>query len=461
MEDWLSQIEAHTGPRYLAIADAIDDAVRRGQLGTGEKLPPQRALARRLGITVGTVTRAYAEAERRGLVAGQVGRGTFVADRSAAVTPTASVLWPEGGEADRSGPIDLASDSPVVGFDDAELAGSLQSYAETGGFRALLSGAGGGPSPSEAAALAAWHADLKDAPDAQILPTNGGDGVLVALLKTLAPARGTVLVEALAGRPERSALDYLGLRASPVQIDDEGIIPESLELAAWSSGAGILVCTPGLHDPTTATLSAERRAAIADIAERFDLTLVELEGQARLLDRPLPPLTAFAPERTVYVASLASILAPWLALGYVAAPEPLAGRIEDGVARSGVGAPALTRGIAARWVEDRFAHSLLSLQRTEARWRGRLARSVLSEHAFAVRQGGLRAWVRPQRPDGFDIPDLADRALAAGVTIVPAGAFEMRRGSPPAAFRLSLGACGGPARLRQGLDTLLSLFDDR
>lgn len=461
MEDWLSQVGAHTGPRYIAIADAIDDAVRRGQLGTGDKLPPQRALARDLGITVGTVTRAYAEAERRGLVAGEVGRGTFVVDRSATIAPTDSVLWPEGGDADRDGPIDLASDSPVVGFSDAELAGSLQAYAESGGFSALLSHWRDAASPADLAALAVWHGDLKDVPDARIMPTNGGDGVLAALLKALVPPAGPVLVEALAGRPVRAALAHLGLRASPVQVDDDGLIPESLELAAWSSGSGTLVCTPGLHDPTTAILTPARRDAIVDIAERFDLTIVELEGQTRLLDRPPPPLASLAPERTVYVASMAEILAPWLALGYVAAPEPLAGRIEESLARSGVAASALCQGIAAKWIDDRFAHSLLSLQRTEARWRGRLARSVLSDRSLVVRQGGLRAWVRPQRPGGLDMASFTRRAKEAGVSIVSAGAFEMRRGSPPEAFRLSLGACGGPARLRQALDSLLSLLDPR
>ena len=70
-----------SGPRYQAIADAIAAAVADGEFEPGDRLPPQRELAYRLGVTVGTVSRAYSLAERKGLLSGEVGRGTFVRDR--------------------------------------------------------------------------------------------------------------------------------------------------------------------------------------------------------------------------------------------------------------------------------------------------------------------------------------------------------------------------------------------
>lgn len=462
MTDWLSQVATRTGPRYLAIADAIDDAIRRGLLGSGDKLLTQRALARRLGLTVGTVTRAYAEAERRGLIAGQVGRGTFVADRNAARAPTESVLWDDGAGEAAEGPIDLDRDTSVVGFSDAEFTASLQGYADSDAFRALLARWRDEPSTAERSAFAAWHADVEPPSDATtILPTDGGGGVLAALLRALMPEGGPVLVEALTARPVRAAVATLGLQPSPVQLDDDGPIPESLELACWSSGARVLVCTPSLHDPTVATMPEARRKAVADVAERFELTVVELEGQARYLDRPPPAIARFAPARTVYVASLSMILAPWLAAGYVAVPEALAGVIENGLRAGGAAATVLDRGLAAHWIKERFAHSLLSLQRTEARWRGRLARAALSGLPLTARAGGLRVWVQSQRSALDDVAPLADRARDRGVLITPAAAFDTRRGSPPDAVRLSLGACGSPARLRRALDDLAAVIGGR
>src|SRR5512136_598650 len=75
---WQTDIALRPGPRYRAIADALAEAVRGGSLPVGTRLPTHRDLAWQLRVTVGTVSRAYAEAERRGLISGEVGRGTFV-----------------------------------------------------------------------------------------------------------------------------------------------------------------------------------------------------------------------------------------------------------------------------------------------------------------------------------------------------------------------------------------------
>src|SRR5512132_1255093 len=65
-------------PRYLAITEALAADVAGARVARGAQLPTHRDLADRLGVTVGTVSRAYAEAARRGLITGEVGRGTFV-----------------------------------------------------------------------------------------------------------------------------------------------------------------------------------------------------------------------------------------------------------------------------------------------------------------------------------------------------------------------------------------------
>ncbi|WP_340162952.1 GntR family transcriptional regulator [Billgrantia tianxiuensis] len=79
MTIWVPRL-ADEGVRYRAIAESIALAIQSGELAAGQKLPPQRQLADRLGVTVGTVTRAYAEAERQGWVSARVGSGTYVRD---------------------------------------------------------------------------------------------------------------------------------------------------------------------------------------------------------------------------------------------------------------------------------------------------------------------------------------------------------------------------------------------
>ena len=79
MTSWTPDLSHRDGPRYRAIADALAAGLQNGELKPGDRLPTHRDLAYRLGVTVGTVTRAYAEAQRRGLLEGHVGRGSFLA----------------------------------------------------------------------------------------------------------------------------------------------------------------------------------------------------------------------------------------------------------------------------------------------------------------------------------------------------------------------------------------------
>ena len=94
--------EADAPCRYQRVAAALEEAVREGLFKPGDALPTQRALAAELKVTTGTATHGYAEAARRGLVAGVTGRGTFVSSTGSDVDvmpPPAplppSTQWPD------------------------------------------------------------------------------------------------------------------------------------------------------------------------------------------------------------------------------------------------------------------------------------------------------------------------------------------------------------------------------
>ena len=93
------QLGDSSKPKYQAIAEELAQSILNGQMAIGEKLPPQRDLAHRLGVTTGTVSRAYASLERQGLATARVGDGTYVralekilADSSAEVLEPRSIL---------------------------------------------------------------------------------------------------------------------------------------------------------------------------------------------------------------------------------------------------------------------------------------------------------------------------------------------------------------------------------
>ena len=106
------------GRFYLAIAGAIAADIAAGRLQPGTRLPPQRALADALGIDFTTVTRAYAEAGKRGLVEGRVGHGTYVRLRQSRPAPAA-------GRA-----VDISMNLPPR-FEDAALNARMQTGIKT------------------------------------------------------------------------------------------------------------------------------------------------------------------------------------------------------------------------------------------------------------------------------------------------------------------------------------------
>src|ERR671936_2220292 len=110
--NWQPDLDRYKGPRYRAIAEALAADVRAGRLPAGTRLPTHRDLAWRLKVTVGTVSRAYAELERRGLIAGEVGRGTFV--RPPGAPPDFAAPRAEAPPPDRADFVDLTRNVPPL-----------------------------------------------------------------------------------------------------------------------------------------------------------------------------------------------------------------------------------------------------------------------------------------------------------------------------------------------------------
>jgi len=164
-----------SGPIYQAIADAIGQEIEAGRLKPGGRLPTQRVLARQLGVTLTTVTRAYVEAQRRGLLNGEVGRGTFVRP---------SALEIEGPD---SGVLDLAVNSLLPLPYMEELADRLAAaIPRSAGARVFGYQPHAGARHNRAAG-SAWIGDTGlEAPLDRIVVTSGGQHAILLSLMALA-----------------------------------------------------------------------------------------------------------------------------------------------------------------------------------------------------------------------------------------------------------------------------------
>ncbi len=456
MTTWSPGISETDGPRYLAIADAIERDVANGVLPEGAQLPTHRELADLLGVTVGTVTRGYAEAERRGLTVGEVGRGTFVRTRNA----PEDFGWRDAARAVDAGVIDMSLACPWIppdGSDGRELARTLSEITRGRALDELLAYDPATATPRHRAAAASWIARLghEVSPD-QIVVTNGAQHAMTVVLASFM-APGDVLATAELTYPGlRAVARMLGIRLRGIALDGEGIVPEALDAACEPNKVTALYCVPTLQNPTGVTMSPERRMAIAEVARRRGLLVLEDEIHVSFPDEAIPPIASFAPERTLLMTTLSKWVAFGLRIGFVAAPERAVERLRSGV-RSSLWQPApLMSEIATRWISDGTAERMGRRKLVELEERHRIAREVLGdEFVVQTNRYALHLWVHLPEPQRSD--ECVAQARQRGVLIAGAEAFTVGREVPPA-VRVSIAQVPHREDVRRGLEIVRKVF---
>jgi DNA-binding transcriptional MocR family regulator len=229
MTIWITELTARTGPKYLAVTDMIAEDISAAHLQPGTKLPPQQDLAWRLAVTVGTVSRAYTEAERQGLVRGEAGRGTYL------LRPGLREGFPpcEALPADH---INLSLSFPAPGEEAEHLSQALQRIAADQAAFDLLEYQTPAGNLGHRAAGAAWlsmtgaHATAE-----QVVITNGAqNGILVAFAALTQPG-DHILTESLTFPSIKPVARMQGLRMEGLPVYENGLIPETLETAVPDS----------------------------------------------------------------------------------------------------------------------------------------------------------------------------------------------------------------------------------
>ena len=453
MTIWMPQLRRER-PLYLEIADGIRQDLSRGTLKPGDRLPPQRELAFRLGVTTGTVTRAYAEAEKMGILVGEVGRGSYLRAPNAPARPF--VATPR----ESAGVLDLSMAMPPAVIEARDLDSSLSRIMSSPDRVDLLAYPPPEGYPLHRAMGALWLARSGISIDeSQVVVTAGAQAGIIAVLSSLSQPGDRLFVEGLNYPTIKPIARQLGIDLVPLEIDAQGLVPEALERAARAGEARMLYIVPTLQSPTTATLNLERRQAIVDIARRYGLTLIE-DDLFRLLDPRLQPPTlyALAPERTYHVTSVSKTLAPGLRVGFVTAP---AGKT-DGLIRYQTISNGRSVGIAAEvarhWIEGDTADRVLSAIIAENAARREVARGVFKGRDFKCGPGAPFMWLK--LPDQWQPGDFVRAALDHGVKISSGTAFAIDRRADDRAVRICFGGRVDRPDLRAALVRIHQVLDE-
>jgi GntR family transcriptional regulator/MocR family aminotransferase len=447
-----------TVPLFRQIAAAITDAIRRGRIRPGDRLPGARTLATTAGVNRQTVVAALDELVAEGWIVTAPARGTFVSPalperppgRGRRTLPSSGVAARPPFDVPR-GPSDalpynvppggllLAPSRPDVRLIPYGLIGRAYGRAiRRSGHELLGYGRPQGHKPLRGALagmLAATRGLAVSADDVCI--TRGSQMGIALLARALLRPGDIVAVEELCHPPAVEAFRSQGAEIVGIPLDREGIRLEPLEQLVRARGIRALYLTPHHQFPTTVMLSAPRRLRLLELARtsRFAIIEEDYDHEFHYHGRPVLPLASLDRAGVVaYVGTLSKVLAPGLRTGYVvAARELLTTVVAHRLHLDVQGDRVLEHALAELIEQGEVQRHIRRVRREYAARRDTLVDAlhkwVGTALSFEVPVGGVALWA--MAAGGIDIDLWADRARARGVVIVTGRSYSVDRKPRP------------------------------
>jgi len=369
---WYPTLKYDGQPLYLQLVAAMAEAIDSGELGPGDKLPPQRHIAWHLDVNLSTVTKAFQQAAQQHLIAGEVGRGTYVLGQSA----EAELFRLKSTQ--RLPLIDLSTHVPARKPGDQDLDKTLQSIAKNplgmGEYLDYLS-----PRQLERIdhCAAQWLKQLGYPCSAEeCVVSSCAHSALTNVLLAHGGKDKVVLVGEFTFPGMKAIAKQLGIKLHGVKMDGHGLCPESLDMAIRSTGSTMLVADTQLHNPTGTVTSKQREATLVKVIKKHAILLVEEFVIGALSERP--PLSRKLPKQSIIVASMAKSVAPGLRFAMTAGRHPLIEKMRKDTHANSWQLSPLMAEVACRWIENGTARKRLKWQIREIEQRFALFRTVFS-----------------------------------------------------------------------------------
>jgi DNA-binding transcriptional MocR family regulator len=432
-------------PLYKQLAEAVRSLVNRGTIQVGERLPATRELAGQLGLNRTTVSAAYAVLEESGLLEGQVGRGSFIAQRPDS-PKSAELDWDAllpplefPGGAARKVDISFASSRPnadafpLTAF--RRLSKEVIESAEAS--QILQLGSPHGYPPLRRYLLEQALAAGAARPGDDLIVTNGCQQGLDLLARVFLagadPDSRTVILEDPVYHGLVRVFSRAGANILSVPVDAAGLDLHVLEETLRQTKPRLLAVTPSFQNPTGATLPLERRKRLLELTRRFGVVLLESDiySELRYEGIALPPLKQLdASGNTILLGSYSKVSFPGLRVGWVIAPRPVVARLAEAKQLSDLHSDQLSQAVLLRFAES--GELARHLERARAAGAERLeaalhacARYLPAGATFSSPTGGMNLWI--ELPAPLTAETLLSRVEERGVNFLPGRYFSARR----------------------------------
>jgi DNA-binding transcriptional MocR family regulator len=259
----------------------------------------------------------------------------------------------------------------------------------------------------------------------------------------------TLCVESLTYPGIKALATQLGIKLHAIPVDADGLCPDSFEEACKHLHPKALYCNPTMLNPTAATTTLARREALADIALRHNIPIIEDDAYGALPQRRPTTMAELAPGLTWYITGFAKCLGAGLRVGYVQAPSAAASRRLAGAMRAlTVMASPLTTSLATHWINDGTATAMLQAIRRDSNTRQAMLQQYLGDWGVHSQADCFHAWL--PLPTTLSPNEAASFWRSRGVATVASTAFATDT-TPPRAVRLCLGGPSTHAQVEQAL----------
>lgn len=417
-------------PRYIRLADMLTTAIRDGKLAPGTKLLTHRAFAEQAGVALATATRTYRELEKRGMIVGEAGRGTFVRDLG--LPPTLGVQ-----QTAADGVIDLIFNMPGDAADADMLRTGLRQLASAGDLEAMLRYQPHGGRAHERRIIADSLAPILGPVDPEcLLVTSGGQHGLASIALGLFRQGEAIAVDTITYPGFKSVAALKGLELVPIEGRDGVMDPDDLDQKCRARKLGAIYLMPTVHSPLGAVMDLATRRRLIELARTHDLLIIEDAAYAFLEPDPPPSLLSLAPERTVYVGSFSKSIGTGLRLGYLIAPVTHTGRLLEAIRATTWNAPALISGLVTGWIEDGTLAKSEEHRRQDGAARQQICRAILGGSEILAHRNAGFAWLHLDK--GVRAEPVVTRLKERGISASGAEPFATTV-AVPQALRLAFG----------------------
>lgn len=426
---WLAEVGETVHEKLVA---AISEDISRGVIQPGSRLPAHRELAKALGLSVATVTKAYSALQRSGLARSEAGRGMFACQMEEAVEQE----------------IDFSINMPPAAIPPRilqKLGEQIALDVGRGIFSRYQPAAGTAEQRGALARYLQKSRGIAATAETTLLTSSAQHSLFVALL---AAPDGPVGVEALTYPGGLRILRQSGRTLVPLAMDEEGVTPESVRSAMRSATPPmVLSLVPALQNPTSATMGLDRRQEIAHIAKDEGLIIIEDDIYASYVPASLPAFAELIPQQTLYLSSLSKCASPGLRVGYLKVPDAYIERCTGWLeATSSMNNP-LSGVTLDFFIANGLLETVAASVKDEVARRSALADELLSGIIRETEHPSLHRWI-PMPID--DARKAVAAAAMAGIKLAPPEAFMAHLGADHSGIRICLGKM--PAhRIREAL----------